>query len=186
MAKFKVKKGKKFFSGPRWNFFGINKGELDIDAVFWADCLYELTENYDQINKLTGQSYNIFPFYDKKSKSWKPGHHKNSVRFGWRCRGNIEIELLAYVYIDGVRKHKVLMSVPPYELINLKFKETEQYYLFEAFDGYGNKGNAKFKKNSTKKGFLGLFISRLYPYFGGRIAAPHNMRIDLEYLKKNK
>ena len=47
---------------------------------------------------------------------------------------------------------------------------------------------AKFKvkrnKKSFKNGFLGLFIHRLYPYFGGKVASPHSIRIDLKYFKK--
>jgi len=184
MAKFKVKKGKKFFWGPRWKFFGKNKKEFNAKVYFWIDCQYMLTENYDQINKITGQSFYPFPFYDKESKSWKPGHHKESVRFGWRCTDGEKIEILSYVYIDGIRKYKKMMEVDIYSWIHLNFKETDSYYIFKAADEYGNSSIAKFKKNSTKKGFLGLFISRLYPYFGGKISAPHNMRIGLEF--KNK
>lgn len=184
MAKFKVKIGKKYFRGPRWNFFGKNKGEFTVKAYFWDDCLYKLTENYDQINKLTGQSFNIFPFYDKASKSWKAGHHKNSVRFGWRCIDGNEIEILSYVYIDGVRKHKKMISIKTGEWVHLNFKETDNYYTFKVVAEDGESAVSKFKKKETEKGFLGLFISRLYPYFGGQIPAPHNMRIDLKYLKR--
>jgi hypothetical protein len=184
MPNFKVKKGKKFFWGPRWNFIGRNTKEFNVKVCFMDDCTYKLTENYDQINKLTGQSYNILPFYDKESKSWKAGHHKNSVRFGWRCIDGEEIEILAYVYIDKVRKHKKMLSIKPGEWVHLNFRETDSYYTFNALAENGDGSIAKFKKNSTKKGFMGLFINRLYPYFGGQIAAPHNMRFELRYFKK--
>jgi len=184
MTNFKVKKGKKFFWGPRWNFIGINKKEFNVKVSFWGDCRYKLTENYDQINKLTGQSFNIFPWYDKIEGKLRPGHHKNSVRFGWRCVDGDTIEILAYVYIDGVRKHKMLSSVEIGYWAHLNFKETDSYYIFTMVDDHGNSSIAKFKKNGTKKGFLGLFINRLYPYFGGRIAAPHSMNMTLRYLKK--
>jgi len=184
MAKFKVKKGKKSFRGPRWNFIGKNREEFNVKALFHQDCGYRLSENYDQINKLTGWSYNFFPFYDKETKSWKPGHHKNSVRIGWRCVNGDDIELLAYVYIDGVRKSKNLLEMGLDEWVHLNFKETESYYTFKVIKENGESSVARFKKNSTKKGFLGLFIYRLYPYFGGKIASPHNMTIDLRYFKK--
>ena len=184
MAKFKVKKGKKFFWGPKWNLFDRNRREFNVRALFMDDCVYRLTENYDQINKLTGQSYNLFPFYDKTSKSWKPGHHKNNVRFGWRCIDGIEIEIIAYVYIDGVRREKKMVSINTEEWIHLVFKETDSYYTFIALSENGDGSITKFKKNGTKKGFLGLFINRLYPYFGGKIAAPHNMSVELKYFKK--
>ena len=184
MVKFKVKTGKHFFAGPRWNFIGRNRGEFNVKACFWSNCSYKLTENYDQINKLTGQSFNIFPFYDKETKSWKPGHHKNSVRFGWRCLDGDEIEILAYAYVNGIRKQKLVTSVVVDSWVHLNFRETESYYNFTVIDESGAASIAKFKKNRTEKGFLGLFINRLYPYFGGKITAPHNMTITLEYLKK--
>jgi len=184
MGKFKVKKGKKFFWGPRWNFLMKNRGEFTVRAYFWGDCLYRLQKNYDQVNKLTGQSFNFIPFYDKKSKSWKKGHHKNSVRFGWRCVDGEEIEIMAYAYVDKVRRQKKMLSIKIDTCVHLNFKETNDYYTFKAIAENGDASVARFKKSSTKKGFLGLFIHRLYPYFGGRIASPHKMTIDLEYLKK--
>ncbi len=184
MANFKVKKGKKFFWGPRLNFFTKNHREFHVRAFFMDDCKYQLNENYDQINKLTGQSYNLMPFYDRDTKSWKPGHHKNSVRFGWRCLDGERIEILAYVYIDKVRKDRVLLSIGTGEWVHLSFIETEEYYTFNALSEEGEGRIVKFKKNNTKKGFLGLFINRLYPYFGGQMAAPHDMRLELLYFKK--
>lgn len=184
MANFKVKKGKKFFWGPRWDFFTKNQKEFNARACFMENCKYQLTDNYDQINKLTGHSYNIFPFYDKETKTWKSGHHKNSVRFGWRCLDGENIEVMAYVYIDGVNKSKKLLSIKTGEWVHLGFRETDNYYVFNALSEEGDGYIAKFKKNSTKKGFLGLFINRLYPYFGGKMSAPHNMRLELIYFKK--
>lgn len=184
MANFKVKKGKKFFWGSRWNFIGRNKKEFTLMVSFWDNCKYKLTENYDQINKLTGQSFNLFPWYDKIENKFKPGHHKNSVRFGWRCLDGEKIEILAYVYIDGVRNHKLMCSVETGSWVHLNFKETDNFYTFNAIDENGDSSMAKFKKNDTKKGFIGLFINRLYPYFGGSISAPHNMNMTLKYLKK--
>lgn len=184
MAKFKVKKDRKFFWGPRWNFFGTNNKEFNIRVMFHGDCVYRLSENYDQINKLAGQSFRFLPFYDKESNSIKPGHQKDSVRFGWRCINGIDIEIMAYAYIDGVRKDRMMLSISAEEWVSLNFKETDSYYIFSAISESGEAAIVKFKKNRTKKGFLGLFIHRLYPYFGGKIAAPHNMRIELKYVKK--
>ena len=184
MAKFKIKKYKKFFRGPKWNFIGRNKREFNTKTYFYGDCIYRLSENRDQINKLTGWSYKFFPFYDKESKSWRAGHQKDSVRFGWRCIDGEEIEIVAYVYVDGVRKSKSLFSVNQEEWVHLKFKETDSYYNFKVIKENGESSMAKFKKNGTRKGFLGLFIYRLYPYFGGRMPAPHSMTIELKYFKK--
>jgi hypothetical protein len=184
MAKFKVKKGKKFFRGPRWNFFGRNKREFNVKAFFHDDCAYRLHENYDQINKLVGWSYNLFPFYDREEKKIKPGHHKNSVRFGWRCVDGETIELVAYAYIEGTRRSRNIIEVDTDEWVHLNFKETKYFYTLKAIKEDGESSVVKFAKVNTKKGFLGLFINRLYPYFGGKIASPYSMSIELKYFKK--
>lgn len=186
MSKFKVKKGRKFFYGPRNWFPERNRDGFVAKVLFHHNCVYRLTDNYDQINKLTGQSFRLFPFYDKKSKSIKPGHHKDSVRFGWRCLDGGKIQLLAYVYINGERKYKELLSVGTGEWVHLKFSETDKFYSFRAMDENGETSVAKFKKEGSKKGFIGLFINRLYPYFGGKKAAPHNMQIELIHIKNEK
>jgi hypothetical protein len=181
MADFKVKKGRNFFRGPKWDLFGKRKSEFNIKACFKGDCKYKLTENYNQINKLAGQSFKILPWYDKVDRRIKPGHHKGSVRFGWRCTDRENIELLAYAYIDGIRRSRTLLFIPTNSWVNLNFRETNKYYVFKAIDGNGESSIVKFKKKGTKKGFLRLLIIRLYPYFGGRIASPHNMTIILKY-----
>jgi len=184
MVNFKVKKNKFFFIGPRWNFFGIDKKEFNIKACFLDNCIYRLSENYDQINKLFGHSYRLFPFYDKINKLWRPGHHKNSVRFGWRCVNGLEIEILAYIYINGIRTDKKIMSIGTMEWVHLNFKETTDHYTFKVISENGSVGSFEIKKGGVRKGFLGLFINRLYPYFGGKIPSPHDMTIKLKYLKK--
>lgn len=183
MAKFKVKKNKYFFFGPRWNFFGRNKKEFNVKAFFCEDCVYKLAKNHDQINKLTGWSYHLIPFYNERAKAWRPGHQLNSVRFGWRSVDGEEIEIIAYAYIDGVRKEKLMLSISTGEWIHLNFKEEENDYVFKAIAENGEISIVRFRKTSIKKGFLGLFIHRLYPYFGGKIAAPHKMTIILKYFK---
>ena len=91
---------------------------------------------------------------------------------------------MAYVYIDGIRKEKLMLSIPTGDWVHLNFKETDSFYTFKAVAESGETSFAKFKKNSTKKGFLGLFIHRLFPYFGGKIPSPHRMTIELKYLNK--
>jgi hypothetical protein len=184
MQYFKVKKGRKFFRGPKWNILGLKRSGFNVKAYFWRDCAYKLTENYGQINKLTGQSFRIFPWYDKLDNKIKPGHHKESVRFGWRCTDGNTIEILAYAYINGLRRFKSIGFTETESWIHLNFKETNSYYTFKLIDEVGNTSLVKFKKEGVKKGFLGLFINRLYPYFGGKTASPHNMTITLKYLKK--
>jgi hypothetical protein len=184
MVNFKVKKGKKFFWGPRWNFFGIKKKEFNTKVFFHHNCSYRLHENNDQINKLCGQSFRIIPWYDKIEGKLKPGHHKESVRFGWRCVDEDVIEILAYVYVNGVRHFKSLITIEVSSWVHLNFKDLGDSYKLTAITDDGQVGMTIFKKQDSKKGFLGLFIYRLYPYFGGKIPAPHRMDIELEYVKK--
>lgn len=185
MVKFKVKKGKNFFKGPKWDFFARNKKNFDVKVCFRENCTYKLTENYDQINKLTGQSFRLLPWYDRIDGKFKPGHHKDSVRVGWRCVDGKNIELLAYVYIDGSRMHKSLISVKPDEWTHIRFTESDSDYTFVILAEDGEGSIERFDKTTTKKGILGLFIHRLYPYFGGIMPAPHAMRIDMKYEKNS-
>jgi len=180
IVKFKVKKGKKTFTGPRWGFFKRNDKKFSAKVCFRQNCIYRLTENYDQINKLIGQSFKILPWYDSLNKKFKPGHHKDSVRFGWRCIDGETIELLAYVRMDGVRMHKPILTVNPETWAHIEFWESKEKYIFIAMSEDGDGSIVEFDKTTTKKGILGLFIHRLYPYFGGKIAAPHGMRIDIK------
>lgn len=184
MVKFKVKINKNFFHGPRWNFIGINKQEFNLKVYFWENCNYVLTNNIGQVNKLYGHSFNLFPWFDKKDKKWKSGHHKNSIRFGWRSIDSDKIELIAYVYVNGERAENVITTIRTEEWTHLNFQETAEFYIFRVIRQNGDSGLYKFRKSITKKGFLNLFIFRLYPYFGGEISAPHNMTISLKYLKK--
>jgi len=184
MPNFKVKKGNKFFWGSRCNFFKRNKKEFNVKAYFHSNCVYMLTENYDQINKLTGESFRLFPWYDKVEKRIRPGHHKDSVRFGWRCIDGRTIELLSYVYISGKMSYNIMGSVCVNEWVHLNFKETNGYYNFRIITESGTAFLSKFKKESSKKGFIGLFTNRLYPYFGGKMSSPHSMNITLKYIEK--
>lgn len=181
MVKFKVKKGKKFFKGPRWNFLGLNRKRFYASVRFSDNCLYNITENVGQINKIIGHSYRLLPYYDKISGKIKPGHHKDSVRFGWRCVED-KIEILAYLYVNSARMHQSLLKVRPGSWVYLKISETSHNYEFKAITDGGDSSIAVFNKGE-KKGFLKLFIYRLYPYFGGKVSAPHSMDIHIKYLK---
>jgi hypothetical protein len=181
---FKVKKGNKFFWGPRWDFFKIKKNSFNLKVFFHGNCVYQLKDNYDQINKLSGESLRIFPWYDKLNKKIKPGHQKDSVRFGWRCINGRDIELLSYVYIDGSRVHKKICNIDVNQLVHLNFEYTEDYYIFRVLKDDGESFISKINKPRTKKSFTKLFTNRLYPYFGGAIASPRNMDITIKNLKK--
>lgn len=83
-------------------------------------------------------------------------HHDNSVRIGWACIGPNpkEIMLYGYAYKDGVRSIKEMYPVKPGEWLTLEVSLPKR-----ALWGY-----------------------RLHFYFGGTVPAPHDMKIELEWL----
>lgn len=79
--------------------------------------------------------------------------HGDSIRLGWDSDGEI-IRLWRYDYRNGVRQEPVMIKKI---LVNKEYTETI------AFDS---------------KPWFGV---RLYPYFGGQLPAPREMKIDLEF-----
>lgn len=142
---------------------------IAFEAEFNSTCLYQLdgSDKYD-INKLFGMS-----------TSWY--HHKNSCRFGWRCIDGENIEILAYVYVDGVRQtyldSQILGTVKPnqkfYASININ--KDKDKYLFN-FD------NNSFIEVDYKPAKIFPFKYKLYPYFGGNKTAPHDMEIKITHM----
>ena len=80
-------------------FYNLIQSEEVFDSIrvyFFPNCTYQLSENYDQVNKLYGFSEGF--------------HHWNSARTGWRCVDGENIELLAYSYINGKRIIKPMIK----------------------------------------------------------------------------
>ncbi len=137
-----------------------------VKVYFQSNCIYKLTENYDQINKLYGFSEGF--------------HHWNSARIGWRCVDGKKIELLAYAYIDGVRITKSMAKVSPESWILCNIQNQSSKYVFKVVTINQNVTISLDKgKKSFLYSFFKLFMYRLYPYFGGKISAPNNMNLYL-------
>jgi hypothetical protein len=156
------------FSG----YLSDKTGTFYFKAKFDNDCLYQLKENYDQINKLYGFSTGF--------------HHHNSARFGWRCVDNETIEILAYCYINGKRISKTIMNVKPGDWTVFSIQSKTDKYVFRVMS---NKNPGKIciinkEKGSLKYELLKLFIYKLFPYFGGRVPSPKEMNISILDLKK--
>jgi hypothetical protein len=82
-------------------------------------------------------------------------HHRNSVRIGWRYDAKKDkIKLYTYKYIEGVRikKHFDTVRIGQYNKLRIKAHRT---YWFGKF---------------------------LYPYFGGKAPAPHDIKILLDFI----
>jgi hypothetical protein len=159
MATYKLSKGK-FFSGLRIAplFF---KKSLNFRAYFWESCLYVLPNKYDQINKLYGMSQGM--------------HHVNSARFGWRCTDGDKIEILAYCYVDKKEINKSLIKIKPEQQVFCYLRINKNSYDFKVVAQDGT--SSIVTVNKTKNCQIGY---KLFPYFGGKFPAPHDMRIDIK------
>jgi len=156
MKEYNIKKKKHYASG--FHFKPVyDKRELEVKVMFDETCLYKLEENYDQINKLIGISQGM--------------HHRNSARYGWRCIDGKKIELLSYCYINKKRQWKLIRTVSVNRWIKIKLSITDDAYVFKT----GSKEVIVKRNSSAMK--LGVMLN---PYFGGKIAAPHNMKITIK------
>lgn len=156
-----------------FSFFIFLEGEIKMNSVrvfFEKECAYKLTDNFDQVNKLFGFSQGF--------------HHWNSARIGWRCTDGENIELLAYSYINGKRiiKPMIKCKTETWVFCNIQNKPTK--YVFKALTPNNQSITVSIDKDRKLSiySFFKLFIYRLFPYFGGKISAPHDMSLCLTKL----
>lgn len=133
-------------------------------ATFDESARYALADVSQQgdINKLMG-------FSDCDAH-----HHKNSARFGWRWY-NEQLEIHAYCYVDGIRVHKLVGTVDVGDENRYEITATPDAYEFFL---NGEKKVAIPRTQTCEEGSNYL----LYPYFGGSVPAPHDVRIKIEML----
>ncbi len=132
-------------------------------ATFDETAVYETRDpaNQGDINKLMG-------FSDCGSH-----HHENSARFGWRWFDG-ELQIHAYIYVDGERRSQLLGAV--------RFDVAVEYLI--EIDG----GNYRFTLDGETTVMArgcsggGGVKYRLYPYFGGDEEAPQDIHIAIERL----
>lgn len=170
-VRYEISKGKHFSRSKGSVKINLEEDRtLKFIANFTPSCLYELSNNNTQINKLYGFSCGR--------------HHNYSARIGWRCadKETGQIELYAYWY-DGSDSHK--SQYLGYTYINtpvkLQIKATKHSFDFILYDNIHhdsveNQINAwlEDKRNCT---FMTRF--KLFPYFGGQQPAPHDMVIEI-------
>ncbi|MGB3464883.1 MAG: hypothetical protein WBA74_06430 [Cyclobacteriaceae bacterium] len=136
--------------------------ELKFTAVFDHSAVYEsrLKENQHDVNKLLG-------FSDCNAH-----HHDDSARFGWRWL-NDQLEILAYVYVNGTRIVEPVGTVPLNEPSTYNLKMTESSYVFTL-----NEEPAVVidRENDCDKGLYYMLL----PYFGGDERAPHDILIRVQ------
>ena len=135
-----------------------------IRVVFHDTCIYDLhnADQYD-INKLFGFSF---------------GGQDHSARFGWNSNGG-KIDIYAYVHKGGSIESKKLISCIPNEVVDLTLKVTDTDYEFSAAKRDGERARLKVQRSKPWNKF---FFYRRYPYFGGNQTAPHEMRLEIDYV----
>lgn len=131
-------------------------------ATFDSSARYTLSDPTQQsnINKLMG-------FSDCSTH-----HHTNSARFGWRWY-NGRLEIHAYCYADSVRVHQYIGTV--------NIGEENLYEITATTDAYdfsiNGEENVSIPRAESCNGGMNYL---LYPYFGGSVPAPHEVRIKIE------
>ena len=135
----------------------VSVDTLNFSFRFDNSAIYDIGIEQSDINKLFG-------FAEGSANNI----HTFSARFGWRYY-NDTIEILAYAYIDGVRMSSLLGTVEIGEVYSGSITSTLDAYIF-SFSGNTVVFDKSSQFYSTNK-----FLS--YPYFGGNIAAPHEVRV---------
>lgn len=149
-------------------FRGFNGNKLTFQAKFNQTAIYSTVDpaNQADINKLMGFS------------ACGSFHHENSARFGWRWHNN-SLEILAYTYINEVRIHKFITTVPLNEFVDYEIKQKKNGYIFKVGDTATEIMDA-LNDCSERANYI------LWPYFGGNETAPHNVEIYIQSVKQQK
>lgn len=140
----------------------LQSGSLKFKATFNSSAIYDLGDPALQSNK-----NKLMGFSDCNSL-----HHENSARFAWQWF-NGRLEIYAYCYVNGTRIEEFAGVVGTDEENLYEIELTDTSYIF-----YLN----NIKVVSIARGNVcdkGIYY-KLYPYFGGSVAAPHDVRIAIE------
>lgn len=143
----------------------LKSGKLAFRATFDESARYQLADAtlQESKNKLMG-------FSDCNSL-----HHENSARFAWQWF-NDRLEIYAYCYVDSTRVEQFVAPVNLNEENLYEIAATSDEYIF-----YLN-GEKKAAIRRTVRCDDGLNYI-LYPYFGGTMPAPHDVRIEIQMVK---
>jgi hypothetical protein len=156
---FLIRKGE-HYSTPRL-IETLTSNELSFQAKFNSSAIYTFDDRglQDSKNKLMG-------FADCNSQ-----HHQNSARFSWQWY-NDHLEIHAYCYVDGERKEKFVgvVDLDEYHEYTIRVEETQ--YVFTLDNGL------PVYIERAHKCDKGIYYM-LWPYFGGSLAAPHDVTIDI-------
>ena len=151
--------------------YSKNNLEINTTVSFDDTAKYDIGKDQTDINKLLGFGYNL--------------HHLNSDRIGWRyvsSKDKIELLLYSYNRKERVKKHICYVDINEDVLINfyVEFKNGFRYVY--------SKITTNKKIYYTKAKFHKPIMVLLYGlslYFGGNIAAPHDINVYLKKLIKH-
>ena len=153
---------------PKGLHFGLTtKNEIRFEASFDPSCIYDhhSSDNYD-VNKLFGFSTDWY-------------HHWNSARVGWRCINNQNIQILTYTYDKKERQQPQMLGIiePGDKIVCSILKSPSSFYFT-----FESKGKSKeILVDTHQYNFPIKYL--LFPYFGGNMTAPHDMRLEVTRLK---
>lgn len=143
-------------------FKSLRTNSVMFEAIFDNSAIYTSIDPNNQldINKLYGMA-------DCGST-----HHTNSARFGWRWYDQ-SLQILAYVYANGVRYSKLMTTVDLNKAYKYELLLSGNQYIFTV---NGVTVSMPRGCSSTGTGY------QLYPYFGGDEVAPHDITIKIRDL----
>jgi hypothetical protein len=137
---------------------------LRFEARFDQSAVYRFDDESMQSNK-----NKLLGFADCNSL-----HHENSARFAWQWFNN-QLEIYAYCYVNGSREEKYMGVVSLNEFNLFEIKLTNDSYIFKLND---ENPISISRGNTCDKGVY----YKLWPYFGGSLPAPHDIRVAIKNL----
>jgi len=143
------------------NYRKVETDEFKFTVKFDSSAIYQtaLLENQEDINKLYGFSDN------------EADHHIFSARFGWRW-SNQALRLFTYVYNSSELSFQEIGTIEIGREYTCSIKVTATSYIFSVNGKTIETPRASI--TAMAKGY------KLYPYFGGDEAAPHDIQIRIQ------
>ena len=140
----------------------LQSRKLVFEAKFNESAQYDFGNDALQSNK-----NKLMGFCDSNSLP-----HQNSARFAWQWYNN-RLEIYAYCYFNGERQEQFIGVVPINEYSRYELELSSDHYIFKLND------QAPVLMKRASQSEIGTFF-KLWPYFGGQIAAPHDVTIDIK------
>ncbi|MFI5128872.1 MAG: hypothetical protein ACHQFX_02725 [Chitinophagales bacterium] len=159
--KYTIKAGQQFCDQTVYKQTDYN--ELKFIVKFDSSAIYQTASSNNQldVNKLYGFSDN------------NDDHHHFSARFGWRWSEG-SLHLFGYTYNNSVMSYEELGTIRIGIEYTCSIKINESNYIFSL-----DENSKTMPRSSTTPTAVGY---RLYPYFGGDEAAPHEINIWIKEL----